>query len=529
MKNKLIEKNITSTNLNVSLATAKISSLISVPLLNNQIEKIKSSTVNSLVEYNLLQKETEKDTKKGYKHRSQISINQNNKIINYLQENTLSDSHLSDKLQKILAIKNNSESFISYNDNKNINSSTYYLEDILNLIILHVKDNNKKRIAINLLKKLNFLNKNRKNRNKTPILSLYLKKIMPLFINNIEINKNDLNITKHEEQTDKTLFNKNLIEYNFKVKYVNPIEDYKNRNSLMYKSLPIEDKKLINTLLFIESLVTASATTASENKTQNKDSNTNNILLMTKQNLIRTITPFNSNELYSKNIMYNFNKRNSYNIFKNESNIFSILEAAFLSMDSLISKAIFSVKPNNILINLFFFWKPFSTNNLSSSSTLAQYSNYFSKFAIIYEKNLKNLSVILSKLLKKPVNFQFTRLYYPYNDSNIFACFIGYMSFFIKFTAMSKYFLNKMNFFITKRKFYRLKYRYIPSVVTGINIKLAGRILTVRTKRKVQSKKVQWGSLARTNNTLTSYSRFTNKNRTGAFSITVKNNTVIFK
>ena len=94
---------------------------------------------------------------------------------------------------------------------------------------------------------------------------------------------------------------------------------------------------------------------------------------------------------------------------------------------------------------------------------------------------------------------------------------------------MSKYFLNKINFFITKRKYYRLKYRYIPSVVNGINVKLAGRILSVRTKRKVQSKKVQWGSLARTNNTLKSVSRFTNKNRTGAFSITVKNNTVVFK
>lgn len=125
------------------------------------------------------------------------------------------------------------------------------------------------------------------------------------------------------------------------------------------------------------------------------------------------------------------------------------------------------------------------------NSNNLKYSKFFSKFAIIYEQNLRNLSIILSRLLKKPVHLQFTRLYYPYNDSNIFACFIGYMSFFIKFTNMSKYFLNKINFFITRRKYFRLKYRYIPSVVNGINIKLAGRILTARTKRKVQSKKVQ--------------------------------------
>ena len=131
------------------------------------------------------------------------------------------------------------------------------------------------------------------------------------------------------------------------------------------------------------------------------------------------------------------------NLVKNEKNIFSILESAFLSMDSLISKAIFSVKPKNVIINLFFFWKP----SLKNKNLF--YSNSYSKFALIYEKNLQNLGIIISKLLKKPIKLQFTRLYYPYNDSNIFACFIGYMSFFIKFTTMSKFFLNKINFFFT--------------------------------------------------------------------------------
>lgn len=147
------------------------------------------------------------------------------------------------------------------------------------------------------------------------------------------------------KKKNKAKYNKKLIEYNFKVKYVNPIEEYKDRNSLLYKNLPVEDKKLINTLLFIES------------KPLNKELITINKinLLMTKQNLIRTISPFNSELIYSKNIMFNFNKRNNYNILINEKNIFSILEGSFLSMDSLISKAIFTIKPNNVLINLFFF------------------------------------------------------------------------------------------------------------------------------------------------------------------------------
>ena len=52
--------------------------------------------------------------------------------------------------------------------------------------------------------------------------------------------------------------------------------------------------------------------------------------------------------------MYFFNKKNNYNLFKNEKNIDAILEGAFLSMNSFISKAYFSVKPNSLLINLFF-------------------------------------------------------------------------------------------------------------------------------------------------------------------------------
>src|ERR1700750_24786 len=152
---------------------AKVSPLVLVPLLNKQIEKVNSSTVNSLVEHNIQQKETLEDNKKGYKYRSQISIDQNNKIINYLQDNNLRNN-LSDKIQKLLSIKNNKESFLKYN---NASESTYYLEDILKLIILNIKDNNKKDTANNLLKKLNLLKKSFKNNNKTPILSSYLKQI----------------------------------------------------------------------------------------------------------------------------------------------------------------------------------------------------------------------------------------------------------------------------------------------------------------------------------------------------------------
>ena len=76
---------------------------------------------------------------------------------------------------------------------------------------------------------------------------------------------------------------------------------------------------------------------------------------MTKKNFIRSINPFNLNLAQDFNLMFNFNKKNNYKIIKNRSNIAEILEAAFFSMKSLISKAFLEVLPNKIFIYLFFY------------------------------------------------------------------------------------------------------------------------------------------------------------------------------
>ena len=82
---------------------AQISPLISVPLLNNTLDTLKSSTVDSLVEQNLQRKEIEKETKKGFIFRSERSININNKIINFLQNENNKGSFK----EKLLTLKTN--------------------------------------------------------------------------------------------------------------------------------------------------------------------------------------------------------------------------------------------------------------------------------------------------------------------------------------------------------------------------------------------------------------------------------------
>ena len=51
----------------------------------------------------------------------------------------------------------------------------------------------------------------------------------------------------------------------------------------------------------------------------------------------------------------------------------------------------------------------------------------------------------------------------------------------------------------------------LPSFLSGIYLKLAGRVLTQRIQRRVKSKIVQKGSLARTKAILVNNNRFINK------------------
>jgi hypothetical protein len=67
----------------------------------------------------------------------------------------------------------------------------------------------------------------------------------------------------------------------------------------------------------------------------------------------------------------------------------------------------------------------------------------------------------------------------------------------------------------------------IPSFLSGIYLKLAGRVLTQKVQRRVKSKVIQKGSLARTTTRLINTNRFVNKNKRGVFSITIKTGHII--
>ena len=252
-----------------------------------------------------------------------------------------------------------------------------------------------------------------------------------------------------------------------------------------------------------------------KNKLTKSILNESKSILMNQQQYIRLLSPFNSKLASYTNNIYTFTNRPYKQINKNLNNIYTICKSAFLNMSSIISKPIVLNNPNLIKITLFYYWKPLRNKYYNS--------NLHSNFINLYLNKLENLVKLLSHLFKKSVELELIRIYSPKNESNILANLIGILSNFIKFS-----YIHKKLFKVRKNKKLKTSFRYNkPSILSGIYLKLAGRVLTQRLQRRVKSKIIQKGSLARTNTRVININNYVNKNKRGTFSITIKTGHII--
>jgi len=235
--------------------------------------------------------------------------------------------------------------------------------------------------------------------------------------------------------------------------------------------------------------------------------NESNTIYINEQQYIRLISPFNSKLASFANNLYTFTNKPYKQINKNLDNLYILCKSAFLNMSSIISKPIVSINPNLIKITLFYYWKPLRTEY--------NYSNLHSKFLILYYNKLEKLVNFLSKLFQKSVELELIRIYSPQNESNILANFTGILSESIKFRNIP------IKLFKVSKIHNRFSNKKIPSFLSGIYLKLAGKVLTQKIQKRVKSKVLQKGSLARTRARLINTNRFVNKNKRGVYSVTV--------
>src|SRR6266571_4729966 len=211
----------------------------------------------------------------------------------------------------------------------------------------------------------------------------------------------------------------------------------------------------------------------------------------------------------------------------------------FNNLNNQITKPILN-ESNSILMNeqqYIRLLSPFNSKLASETNCIYTFTNrpykqinknLHNNFLILYYNKFEKLVNLLSKLFKKSVELELIRIYSPQNESNILANLIGILSNFIKFRYLHmKLFKVSKTKNLNKGFSQRFSNNKIPSFLSGIYLKLAGRVLTQKLQRRVNSKIAQKGSLARTNASLINTNRFVNKNKRGTFSITIKTGHII--
>jgi ribosomal VAR1-like protein len=290
---------------------------------------------------------------------------------------------------------------------------------------------------------------------------------------------------------------------------------------------------IINTVNNINAPHLIEGTKVDETETNNLTSSPVNEIRINKY--LKAISLLNSKTKgqvinYSDNISYNFISANNKLI----KNIYTLLEYSFFSMSSLISKPVFEITPEKVVIHLYFF--------VFNKGSVGHVNNFINKtkknigaagvlegnnikdsntFLISNSNKLNKICDILSGYFKKPVELELVRLYYPYFNSNILVNLLGLIINKIKVRFITKKLFKKAIIKNPTKLSRKNRLTIIPSFLSGIKIRIAGRLLTHRVVPRKTIKTIRRGALARGKVNFLDIARFTNKNKRGAFSITI--------
>jgi Mitochondrial ribosomal protein (VAR1) len=128
---------------------------------------------------------------------------------------------------------------------------------------------------------------------------------------------------------------------------------------------------------------------------------------------------------------------------------------------------------------------------------------------------------ILESVFGKVVEVDIKKLKYPYHDSNMLSQILKTSSYRTTFRNMMKRILYTATINNPTNLIRKQDFSVIPSFLSGIKVRLAGRIATQRVVPRFTVQAFQMGSLARGKINLAFTSRITQKNKRGVFSFTV--------
>jgi len=165
--------------------------------------------------------------------------------------------------------------------------------------------------------------------------------------------------------------------------------------------------------------------------------------------------------------------------------------------------------------------KKFNSLNLSKRIKLIKLYNF--SLINLYPKKFESLCNILNYCFNKNVVIDLTRIHYPYNDANILVNMLAIMIRKISFRRITRKLFKKTIIKNVKKLFYFNNYNLLPSFLTGMKIKLGGKVLNFRSKSRNTVKIAEKGSSSIGKVNYTDFARYTNKHKRGSFSISISN------
>lgn len=263
-----------------------------------------------------------------------------------------------------------------------------------------------------------------------------------------------------------------------------------------------------------------------------KKYNANDIANITYTKYFQLITAYKAVKPFNQNILFNFNKYNNINV----KNIATLLDYAFRSMSCLISKPVFMVTPDNIIINLFYFFIPgkvrivkkskkFNRNIFINNKSIpiakslngilipknssfkfnkkSQFAKmkwqYLNKQFLTYHNiyKLNKLCTVLSRIFNKPVKLDLIPLSLPFFDDNILVKAIAILSKKVNIRRIFQKIYRNTRLYTKITANYRYSYAFTKSYLAGIKIKIGGRLMTQRIIPKKTSRVMQRGPIVK--------------------------------
>lgn len=252
-------------------------------------------------------------------------------------------------------------------------------------------------------------------------------------------------------------------------------------------------------------------------------------------NLTKLLANSNSSIVNNQTVVYNFkNNRLQTHSAENriqKDSIFSILKYFFAAFSCLIGKPFWTITNNKIVLHLCYY-QPKPENRISNrkggARRLKSRYGFRSrdlkiKSPLIPMSKLRSLVVVLSEILQTEVELDLVLLRYPYHDSHILAQLLGLNSKRYNFNNLVKKLFKKATIFnkITEGERASVLTQSVPTQLTGIKVKIAGRLATQRIVPKATVKTAYKGSFERSKANFVESSTYTAKNKIGAYTVRV--------